>query len=72
VPVGLAAAAVTWTIYRTRDGERKVPIDGIGLGRSALGGRPADHARDPDRPGSMEIGLAVAALVGFALFIVWD
>src|SRR5512141_1141774 len=33
IPVGLLAAAVTWSIYRTRDpGPRKVPIDLVGLG----------------------------------------
>src|SRR5438309_3704585 len=33
IPVGLAAAAVTWMIYRTREtATRKLPIDAVGLG----------------------------------------
>src|SRR5262245_48472876 len=33
VPVGLAAAAVTWSIFRTRETPtRQVPVDGVGLG----------------------------------------
>ena len=78
VPVGLAAAAVTWTIYRTREtATRKVPIDGIGLGLLVLwvGALQImlDKGKDLDWFGSIEIvSLAVAALVGFALFIVWE
>jgi len=78
VPVGLAAAAVTWTIYRTREtATRKVPIDGIGLGLLVLwvGALQItlDKGKDLDWFGSTEIViLAVAALVGFALFVVWE
>ncbi len=33
VPVGLLAAALTWSIYRKRDpGPRRVPLDCVGLG----------------------------------------
>jgi DHA2 family multidrug resistance protein len=37
VPVGLFAAALAWSIYRTRDpGPRKVPLDSVGLGLLVL------------------------------------
>src|SRR6476660_7654507 len=37
MPVGLAAVAVTWMIYRTRESPtRKLPIDGVGLGLLVL------------------------------------
>ena len=47
IPVGLFAAAITWSIYRKRDpGPRKLPIDDVGLGAAGdLGRRAADHAR---------------------------
>ena len=78
VPVGLAAAAVTWTIYRRREtATRKVPIDGVGLGLLVLwvGALQImlDKGKDLDWFGSTQIViLAIAALVGFALFIVWE
>ena len=67
VPVGLGAAAVTWTIYRTREtATRKLPIDGIGLGLLVLwvGALQImlDKGKDLDWFGSTQIViLAVAA-----------
>ena len=61
IPVGLVAAAITWSIYRSRDpGSSKAPLDYVGLGLLVrLGRRAADHGRqgqgarlvqlDPDR-----------------------
>ncbi len=45
VPVGLAAAAVTWLIYKNRETPTvKLPIDGVGLGltraRTSTGSHP--------------------------------
>ena len=47
MPVGLVAAALTWSIYRKRDpGPRKLPIDCVGLGLLVLWvGALADHDR---------------------------
>jgi MFS transporter, DHA2 family, multidrug resistance protein len=78
VPVGLAAVAVTWMIYRTRESPtRKLPIDGIGLGLLVLwiGALQImlDKGKDLDWFGSTQIWLlAIAASVGFAVFIVWE
>jgi DHA2 family multidrug resistance protein len=78
IPVGLGAAAVTWSIYRTREtATRKVPIDGIGLGLLVLwvGAMQVmlDKGKELDWFHSTTIvTLGVAALVGFALFIAWE
>jgi MFS transporter, DHA2 family, multidrug resistance protein len=78
LPVGLAAAAVTWMIYRTRETPtHKLPIDVVGLGLLVLwvGAMQVmlDKGKDLDWFGSTEITiLAITALVGFAIFIVWE
>jgi DHA2 family multidrug resistance protein len=78
VPVGLAAAAVAWTIYRTRETPtRKLPIDGVGLGLIVIwvGALQIllDKGKDLDWFGSTQIWiLAIAAVVGFVLFLVWE
>jgi DHA2 family multidrug resistance protein len=78
IPVGLGAAAVTWMIYKERDTPtRKLPIDGVGLGLLVIwvGALQVmlDKGKDLDWFGSTQIWiLAVAAVVGFALFIVWE
>ena len=47
IPVGLAAAAITWSIYRSRDpGPRKTKLDYVGLGLLIVWvGALADHGR---------------------------
>ncbi len=78
LPVGLAAAAVTWMIYRTRETPtRKLPIDGVGLGLIVIwvGALQIllDKGKDLDWFGSTQIWiLAIAAVVGFVLFLVWE
>ncbi len=78
VPVGLAAAAVTWGIYRSREtSTRKLPIDAVGLALLVLwvGALQLvlDKGKDLDWFGSAEIRvLAIAAVVGFVLFVVWE
>ena len=78
VPVGLVAVAVTWMIYRTRESPtRKLPIDGVGLGLLVLwvGALQImlDKGKDLDWFGSTQIWLlAIAASVGFAVFVVWE
>src|SRR5438045_2281957 len=77
IPVGLGAAAVTWVIYEKRETPtRKLRIDGIGLALLVLwvGALQImlDKGKDLDWFGSTLISiLAVAAVVGFALFVVW-
>jgi MFS transporter, DHA2 family, multidrug resistance protein len=78
VPVGLVAVAVTWAIYRSRETpSRKLPIDGVGLGLLIVwvGALQVmfDKGKDLDWFGSTQIWiLAIAAIVGFALFVVWE
>jgi DHA2 family multidrug resistance protein len=78
VPVGLAAAAVTWWIYKNRETPTvKLPIDGVGLGLVVVwvGALQVmlDKGKDLDWFASGQIvALAVVAVVGFALFLVWE
>jgi DHA2 family multidrug resistance protein len=78
VPVGVAAAAITWTIYRTRETpSRKLPIDAVGLGLLVIwvGALQIllDKGKDLDWFGSTQITiLAITAVVGLALFVVWE
>lgn len=78
VPVGLAAAAVTWGIYRQRETPtRRLPIDGVGLALLVLwvGAMQVmlDKGKELDWFESGQIvALAVTAVVGFALFVAWE
>jgi DHA2 family multidrug resistance protein len=78
VPVGLAAAAITWSVYRKRDTPTaRTPIDAVGLGLLVLwvGALQVmlDKGKELDWFASGAIvGLAIAAAIGFALFIVWE
>ena len=78
VPVGLVAVAVTWMIYRKRETPtRRLPIDAVGLGLLVVwvGALQImlDKGKDLDWFGSTAITtLAVTAVVGFALFVVWE
>jgi DHA2 family multidrug resistance protein len=78
VPVGIAAAAATWIIYRKRETPtRKLPIDGVGLGLLVIwvGALQVmlDKGKDLDWFHSGQIvGLAIAAVAGFSLFLVWE
>ena len=78
VPVGLAAAGVTWAIYRKRDTPtRKLPIDSFGLvllvvwvGALQL---MLDKGKELDWFSSTQITiLALVAVVSFAVFVVWE
>ena len=78
VPVGLAAVAVTWGIYRHRETPmRKLPIDTIGLALLVIWVSSLqlmlDKGKELDWFHSTEIiGLALVALIGFAVFIAWE
>src|SRR5258705_12932294 len=78
VPIGLPAAGATWMIYRKRESPTaKLPIDGVGLGLLALwvGALQVmlDKGKDLDWFASTQIvALAIVAVVGFALFVVWE
>ncbi|HVO90248.1 MAG TPA: DHA2 family efflux MFS transporter permease subunit, partial [Casimicrobiaceae bacterium] len=78
IPVGAVAAFATWTIYREREtATHKLPIDMVGLGLLVLwvGSLQVmlDKGKDLDWFASGQIvTLAVAAVVGFAFFVVWE
>jgi DHA2 family multidrug resistance protein len=78
IPVGLAAAAGTWMIYHRRETPtRKLPIDAVGLGLLVLwvGSLQVmlDKGKDLDWFNSpVIVAFAVAAVVGFVLFLAWE
>ncbi|MBP6852277.1 MAG: DHA2 family efflux MFS transporter permease subunit [Rhodoferax sp.] len=78
VPVGLLAAAVTWGIYHRRETpRRKLPIDTVGLSLLVVwvGSLQLmlDKGKELDWFASTQIVvLAVVAVVGFAVFVVWE
>ena len=78
VPIGLLAATMIWSIYRTRESTTfKDPIDKVGLALLILwvGALQVmlDKGKELDWFGSpFIVFLAVVALVGFAFFIAWE
>ena len=78
VPVGLLSAALTWSIYRSRDpAPRKVPVDYVGLVLIVLwiGAFQImiDKGKELDWFGSTQIVvLGSVAAVGFLYFLVWE
>jgi len=78
IPVGLFAAALTWSIYRKRDpGPRRVPLDYVGLGLLVLfvGAMQImiDKGKELDWFASGQIvALAVTASVAFLFFLAWE
>ena len=78
VPIGIAAAAATWTLYKRRETPtRRLPIDLVGLGLIVIwvGALQVmlDKGKDLDWFQSGQIvALAIAALVGFVFFVVWE
>ena len=78
VPVGIGAGIATWAIYRKRETPTaKIPIDKVGLGLLVIwvGSMQVllDKGKDLDWFNSGQItALAVLAVVGFALFLVWE
>ncbi len=78
VPVGIAAAAITFAIYAKRETPiRKLPIDWTGLGLLVIwvGSLQImlDKGQELDWFGSpVIVALAVAAVIGFVLFLIWE
>jgi DHA2 family multidrug resistance protein len=78
IPVGLVAAAFTWSIYRSRDpGPKRVPLDTVGLVLLVLfiGAMQimVDKGKELDWFESSEIiVLAVVSVVSFLFFIAWE
>ncbi len=78
IPVGLIAAAITWSIYRSRDpGPRKTRLDYVGLGLLVVwvGSLQimVDKGKELDWFNSPQIViLAATAAIGFAFFLAWE
>ncbi|MDE2120837.1 MAG: DHA2 family efflux MFS transporter permease subunit, partial [Betaproteobacteria bacterium] len=78
VPVGVLCSLITLAVYRKRETPtRKLPIDWTGLGLLVVwvGALQVmlDKGEELDWFGSTTIvALAVAALVGFVLFMIWE
>jgi MFS transporter, DHA2 family, multidrug resistance protein len=78
IPVGIVSAAITWSIYRTRDpGPRRVRLDYVGLALLVVwvGALQImiDKGKELDWFGSNQIVvLAVVAVVGFLFFLAWE
>ncbi|MDQ2928051.1 MAG: DHA2 family efflux MFS transporter permease subunit [Pseudomonadota bacterium] len=78
IPVGLIAAAITWSIYRSRDpGPKKTKLDYVGLGLLIVwvGALQimVDKGKELDWFNSTQIVvLAATAVIGFAFFLAWE
>ena len=78
LPVGLVAASLTWSIYRSRDpGPHRVRLDWVGLVLLVVfvGAMQVmvDKGKELDWFSSTEIvALAVVAVVGFLFFLAWE
>ncbi|HET7757926.1 MAG TPA: DHA2 family efflux MFS transporter permease subunit, partial [Steroidobacteraceae bacterium] len=78
VPVGIAAAIVTWGIYHRRETPTaRVPVDTVGLGLLIIwvGAMQVllDKGKDLDWFNSTEIvALGCVAVVAFGIFLIWE
>ena len=78
IPVGIASAFGTWTIYRKRESVRKkLPIDKLGLALLVLWVGCMQVMLDLGKEydwfsSSTIVALAVVAVVGFAFFLIWE
>ncbi|MBU9175497.1 DHA2 family efflux MFS transporter permease subunit [Burkholderia gladioli] len=78
IPVGIFAAAVTWSIFRERESQtRRLPIDTVGLMLLIVWVASLqvmlDKGKDLDWFNSpFIIALAIVAAVGFAFFVIWE
>jgi DHA2 family multidrug resistance protein len=78
IPVGIAAAWVTWTIFKKRETPiRKLPIDGVGLGLLVVWVGSLQIMLDKGKEldwfnSSVIVLLATVAAIAFACFLVWE
>ena len=78
VPVGLVAAAATWSIFHKRESEiHRLPVDAIGLALLVIWvgamqimldkGKELDWFSSP-----VIVSLGVVAIIGFVIFLIWE
>jgi len=78
IPVGIGAALVTWSIYRSRETPtKKLPIDGIGLALLIVWVGALQIMLDKGKElnwfsSAQIVTLGVVAVIGFAFFIAWE
>ncbi len=78
IPVGVFAAAATWSIYRNREtARRRLPIDGVGLGLLILWVGSLQIMLDKGQEldwfhSSTIIALAAVAAIVFCIFLAWE
>ncbi len=78
IPVGLGAALVTWRIYARRETPtKKLPIDTVGLTLLVLWVGALQIMLDKGKEldwfeSSQIVMLGLVALIGFAVFLVWE
>ncbi len=78
IPVGLGAALVTWRIYARRETPtKKLPIDTVGLALLVLWVGALQIMLDKGKEldwfeSSQIVALGLVALIGFAVFLVWE
>jgi len=78
VPVGLFSAALTWSIYRSRETTvRKLPIDTIGLALLVIWVGSLQLMLDKGKEldwfsSNFIVSLGCVALVSFIIFLVWE
>jgi DHA2 family multidrug resistance protein len=78
IPVGIAAASLTWTLYHKRETQiRKLPIDSTGLALLVIAVSALqimlDKGKELDWFHSPEVtALAIVSAVGFAFLIAWE
>ncbi len=78
IPVGIAAASLTWTLYHKRETQiRKLPIDSTGLALLVVAVSALqimlDKGKELDWFQSPEVtALAVVSAIGFAFLIAWE
>ncbi len=78
IPVGLGAALVTWRIYAKRETPtKKLPIDTVGLTLLVLWVGALQIMLDKGKEldwfeSSQIVMLGLVALIGFAVFLVWE
>jgi DHA2 family multidrug resistance protein len=78
IPVGIAAAFLTWTLYHKRETQiRKLPIDSTGLALLVVAVSALqimlDKGKELDWFHSPEVtALAIVAAIGFAFLIAWE
>ena len=78
IPVGLVAAAITWSIYRKRESTiRKLPVDVVGLGLLVLWVGSLQIMLDKGKEldwfaSSTVVILALVAVIAFVFFLIWE